>query len=64
MKITKRSKEYFIDNISRTNQVVFTVLIVGTFVTGFNIIVFIIGSIIFLLLLLAGTFLTSKTEDQ
>jgi hypothetical protein len=54
----EKTKEYLVDSVARANQIIFAVLIVGPFVSGFNLWLFVIGVAFYLLLLGFGMRLT------
>jgi hypothetical protein len=59
-----KTKEFLIDNLARANQIIFTILIVGPFVSGFNIALFIFGLVFYVVLLGFGITIARSIKEE
>ncbi|MDI6732240.1 MAG: hypothetical protein QME05_06750 [Candidatus Margulisbacteria bacterium] len=59
-----KAKEFLIDSLARANQIIFAVLIVGPFVTGFNMWLFGTGLIIYVILLSMGLNISNSIKEE
>jgi hypothetical protein len=62
--MNEKTKELIVDSTARANQIVFTVLIVGPFVTGFNPWLFCAGIACYLFLLVIGIRITRTMKEE
>jgi hypothetical protein len=62
--VNKRTKEFIIDNVSRAAQIVFAVLIISPFVSGFNPFTVTSGIIIYSLLMFFGIGLSKSIKEE
>lgn len=62
--MNEKTKEFLVDSLARANQIIFTVLIVGPFVTGFNLWIFIAGLIFYAGLFGFGLRITRSMKEE
>jgi ABC-type Na+ efflux pump permease subunit len=63
-KMNIKTKEFLIDTLARANQIIFTILVIGPFVSGFNIVLFVFGLVFYTVLLAFGITIARSIKEE